>query len=365
MNIVRVSLEHHRSYPIYIGSDVLSRTGEFFRKHSLPAQTVVITDRNVAERYLPVVKKSLEEKGFSVYSIILPSGEKQKSLSVCNTIYTRLLQQRITRTSVVVALGGGVIGDLAGFIAATYQRGIDFVQIPTSLLSQVDSSVGGKVGVNHPLAKNMIGAFYQPKFVIADSSALRTLPQREIICGLGEVVKYGIIMNKDFFNFVEENLSQAVNGNTDIFSSFVEESCTMKAFIVSKDEKENGLRAILNFGHTIGHALEQAGKYRVLKHGEAVLLGMAAEAFISRQLGLLNDNSFNQIFNVIKSIPLPSLKKLPLHSTTLLDTMRKDKKSTAVSIRMVLAKKIGKTTLPFPVQEDVIRESIKFLQKNF
>lgn len=364
MKIVRVPLGK-RSYPIYIGRNILPQIGEFFKKHTLPSHVVLITDRTVAQYVLQPVKKSLSKSGFSVQAIILSDGEKQKSLAVCNTIFTQLLQWKIPRNSVIAALGGGVIGDLAGFIAATYQRGVHFVQIPTSLLAQVDSSVGGKVGVNHPLAKNMIGAFYQPKFVFADSSVLHTLPTREIICGLGEIVKYGIIMQAQFFSTVQKTINRALQKDTELLASFVERSCALKAYVVSRDEKESGLRAILNFGHTVGHALEQAGKYRTLKHGEAIFYGMAAEAFIAHKMTLLSLEQFQQIEVLIKRIPLPSLKKIPLHSAVLLSAMKNDKKATRDAIRMVLPTQIGKTTLPIPVQPKVIVESIRYLKQTF
>ncbi len=352
-----------RSYPIYIGKNLLVSSGELLAQLHFPKQLVVITDTTVASLYLAPLRKSLERSGFTILSIIIPSGEKQKSITRANAIYTELLRHRIGRNSAVVALGGGVIGDLAGFVAATYQRGLRFAQIPTTLLAQVDSSVGGKVGINHPLGKNMIGAFFQPECVIADIETLQTLPQREIVCGLGEVVKYGIIMKKDFFDFTARSINQVLQKNLTVLSSIVAECCSMKAYVVSNDEREQGLRAILNFGHTVGHALEKAGNYRVFKHGEAILLGMVAEAYIARELGSLSSQHFATIEQTIFSIPLPAKKTFSISASALLPTMRVDKKNKDGKIRLVLPTKIGHVNLPEAVLESLIIKSIVYLKK--
>jgi 3-dehydroquinate synthase len=353
-----------RSYPIYIGSGLISVVGDFFSKHRIQRSVVIITDENIAKLYLFAVKRNLTKKGFAVRSIVLLAGEKQKNIKTAYSIYTKLLEWKIDRRSTIVALGGGVIGDLAGYIAATYLRGIEFVQIPTSLLAQVDSSVGGKVGINHHIAKNMIGAFYQPKFVLADIDTLKSLPKREIICGLGEIVKYGIIMNRPFFNYIEEHIDEALANDSNVLFHCVKESCSMKAYVVSKDEREGGLRAILNFGHTVGHAFEQAGKYSIFKHGEAILYGMIVETDIAVNKSLLSETERERINLIIGQIPLPKISKLNFTSAQLIQTMKNDKKSTTESIRMVLPKKIGKTTLSIPVDEERIKESIEYV-KNF
>jgi len=360
LRTVRVPLGS-RSYPIYIGTDLLSSVGSFFRRHRMPKSTILITDSHVAERYLPRVERSLASSGFNVHSIVIPPGEGQKSLARADAIYSRLLRWKAERESTIVALGGGVIGDLAGFIASTYQRGVRFVQLPTTLLAQVDSSVGGKVGINHPLGKNMVGAFYQPAFVAADIATLGTLPSREIVCGLGEVVKYGIIMDKKFFSYAVKNIEPALSKNEKVLARLVAECCRMKAYVVEHDEREKNLRAILNFGHTIGHALEHAGGYRLLKHGEAILLGMVAETFAALQLGLISRSEAGKIENAILSVPLPRAAGLKFSAPSLLATMRVDKKVSGGKIRMVLPEKVGKVTLPVAVDEKTILASLSYL----
>ncbi|MFA6468625.1 MAG: 3-dehydroquinate synthase [Bacteroidota bacterium] len=360
-SIVRVPLGN-RSYPIYIGSGLLTTAGTIFRKHNISRSVVIITDQTVASRYLPLVRKSLLSKKFSVHTIILPSGEGQKSLGTAKRIYSELLERNMERSSTIVALGGGVIGDLAGFIAATYQRGIGFVQIPTTLLAQVDSSVGGKVGINHPLAKNMIGAFYQPKFVLADTSVLATLPKREMISGLGEVVKYGIILDKKFFSFVEKNLEKALSRDQSVLAKMIRRSCALKSSVVARDEKEDHLRAILNFGHTIGHALEQAGKFGILKHGEAILYGMVAEAYIACAMGMLSIQELERIEFMVNRLPIPFLTSLKLNSSALLATMRKDKKTKNGVLRMPLPNSIGKVSVATTVDEPSVLRAIEYLR---
>ncbi len=360
-HIVKVPLGN-RSYPIYIGANLLKNIGKLCAARNIAQTIVIITDENVARYYLPLVKGSLEKKKFIVHTIVLPPGERQKSLPTAEKIYTKLLEWNIERNSTIIALGGGVIGDLAGFVAATYQRGIGFIQIPTSLLAQVDSSVGGKVGINHPLAKNMIGAFYQPQFVLADISVLKTLPKRELICGMGEVVKYGIILDKNFFSFTEQNLSNALSGNKKILSHIIRRCCELKASVVSRDEKEQQVRAILNFGHTIGHALERAGKYTQLKHGEAILYGMIAETHIAFESAMISFADKERVECLIQKIPIPSLRSLRLRNTELFGTMRKDKKVKDGFIRMTLPYAIGKISMPMTVDEQLIDRALDYVK---
>jgi 3-dehydroquinate synthase len=352
-----------RTYPILIGDDLLKETGRLAKEHGIPRSCVVITDTNVAPLYLPAVIKSLQRHGFEASSIVIPAGEVQKSLRRAEKIYTQLLRRRAGRRTAIIALGGGVVGDLAGFIAATYQRGLPFVQVPTTLLSQVDSSVGGKVGINHPLGKNMIGAFHQPLFVLADISTLQTLPEREIVCGLGEVVKYGVILDAAFFSRLQGGIQAALRHDTKTLRRFVAECCTMKSFVVSRDEREDGLRSILNFGHTIGHALEKAGGYRSLKHGEAVLWGMLAETMISRRVGLIDREQEFRIYDLIRSVPLPEVPRSS--SAQLLRTMRNDKKSTDAQIRFILPRSIGTVTLPTVVEEKLISRVLRDLSWSY
>ncbi|MDP1677089.1 MAG: 3-dehydroquinate synthase [Bacteroidota bacterium] len=360
-HIVKVPLGN-RSYPIYIGANLLKQIGSLCLTHNVARKIVIITDENVARHYLSLVKSSLEKKKFSVHTIVLPSGERQKSSATAEKIYTKLLEWNIERNSTIIALGGGVVGDLAGFIAATYQRGIGFIQIPTSLLAQVDSSVGGKVGINHPLAKNMIGAFYQPLFVLADTSVLKTLPKRELICGIGEVVKYGIILDKKFFSFIEQNLNKALSRDKKVLSHIIQRSCELKAYVVSRDEKEQNLRAILNFGHTIGHALERAGKFASLKHGEAILYGMIAETNIALESRMVSFADKERIECLIQQIPIPSLSSIRLRNADLFETMRKDKKVKDNSIRMTLPHAIGKISLPLNIDERLIDRALDYVK---
>ena len=358
---VRVSLGK-RSYPIYLGTQILLSIGALFQRHRMPKTAVIVTDKNVARFYLRRVKESLAASGFIARSIIIPAGEGQKNLHRANAIYSDLLRWNIERQSTIVALGGGVVGDLAGFIASTYQRGVRFVQVPTTLLAQVDSSVGGKVGVNHALGKNMVGTFYQPDFVAADIETLQTLPRREIVCGLGEVLKYGIIMDRKFFAYTVKHTDTILSKNNAHLIRIVGECCRMKADIVSRDERERNLRAILNFGHTVGHALEHAGNYRLLRHGEAILLGMVAETFAALRLGLITPMAAGRIENAVLSIPLPSLRGVKFSPSKLLSTMRVDKKVSDGKIRLVLPTSIGKATLAIPVDENIILDSLSYLQ---
>ncbi|HTY12153.1 MAG TPA: 3-dehydroquinate synthase [Bacteroidota bacterium] len=357
---IRVPLGN-RSYPIYIGPHVISSVGSLFKRHRMPKTAVIITDSRVAKLYLRQVERGLTSSGFSVRSVVIPPGEAQKSLQRADAIYSKLLRWKVERQSSVVALGGGVVGDLAGFVASTYQRGVQLVQMPTTLLAQVDSSVGGKVGINHPLGKNMVGSFYQPAFVAADISTLDTLPTREIVCGLGEVVKYGMIMDEKFFSYAVKNIDAALSKNEHVLEHLVAECCRMKAYVVSHDERERNLRAILNFGHTIGHALEHAGGYRLLKHGEAVLLGMVAETFAALQLGCITRSEAGKIESAILSIPLPQKARMKFSAPSLLATMRVDKKVSDGKIRLVLPEKVGKVTLPVAVGEKTILASLSYL----
>ena len=264
-----------RAYPIYIGSDLISNP-EFFAKHIKGSRVMVVSNTTVAPLYLDQLKKALED--FNVSEVILPDGEEFKTLDVLNQIYTALLENRFDRTCTLIALGGGVVGDMAGYAAASYQRGVNFIQVPTTLLSQVDSSVGGKTGVNHPLGKNMIGAFHQPQAVIADTLTLNTLPDRELSAGMAEVIKYGLINDAEFFEWLEEHMEALMSRDLVLLAEAIRRSCADKAQIVAADEKEAGQRALLNLGHTFGHAIETGMGYGKWLHGEAVGAGMAMAA---------------------------------------------------------------------------------------
>ena len=283
-----------RSYPIYIGTNL--EYGKLI-KQALPKvkDLMVVTNDTVGPLYFEKVQKSLQEQGFNVHECVLKDGECYKTLESWWQILTTLLEQQFGRDGAIVALGGGVVGDMAGFAASVYQRGIPFVQIPTTLLAMVDSSVGGKTAINHPLGKNMIGTFYQPKAVMADLNCLKTLPQKEISAGLGEVVKTGIIYDKEFFDFLKNDIEKTFDHDLATISHIVKRSCEIKAAVVSQDEKEHGLRAILNFGHTFGHAIEAYLGFGTWLHGEAVGLGMVIAAALAKERHMISQAEFDSI----------------------------------------------------------------------
>jgi 3-dehydroquinate synthase len=351
-----------RSYPIYIGTGMTALFAPTCQQHGISKRIVIITDTHVAAHYLKPFEHHLRHFQFEVSSIVVPAGERQKSLQRANAIFTEMLKTGIGRKSSLLALGGGVIGDLAGFVAATYHRGLTFIQVPTTLLSQVDSSVGGKVAVNHPLGKNMIGAFYQPKFVWTDMECLRTLPQREIICGLGEIVKYGVIFDAEFFAYLETNLDRILNLDPEAVTHVQARCCELKAQIVSKDERETGIRMVLNYGHTVGHALEAAGNFKVFKHGEAVLLGMMAESFVAREMGIIGPEAHDRIASLVQRIPLP-FNKSSLKIPHILSMMSHDKKAIGGKKRFVLPTRIGEVQVIDTVEQSLIKSSLNYIFK--
>ena len=294
-----------RAYPIYIGSDLISNP-EFFAQHIKGSRVMVVSNTTVAPLYLEQLKKALVD--FNVSEVILPDGEEFKTLDVLNQIYTALLENRFDRTCTLIALGGGVVGDMTGYAAASYQRGVNFIQVPTTLLSQVDSSVGGKTGVNHPLGKNMIGAFHQPQAVIADTLTLNTLPDRELSAGMAEVIKYGLINDLEFFEWLEDNMEALMGRDLVLLAEAIRRSCADKAQIVAADEKESGQRALLNLGHTFGHAIETGMGYGKWLHGEAVGAGMAMAADMSCRLGWIDAiDKVNKINNLLKKSSIASI----------------------------------------------------------
>jgi 3-dehydroquinate synthase len=289
-------------------------------------------------------------------------GETQKNLTCANKLFTEMLKKRIPRTAVIIALGGGVIGDLAGFVAATYQRGINLVQVPTTLLAQVDSSIGGKVGVNHPLGKNMIGAFHQPAFVWMDIDYLKTLPKREMICGLGEIIKYGVIHDAELFAYLESHLEEVLHLDVEAVMHVQAACAAIKAEIVSQDEKESGIRIILNYGHTIGHGLESAGRYKLLKHGESVLLGMIGEASIAKKMKLLGADSYERLVSLIRRAPMKA-KLSSLKMADIVNAMGRDKKRVAKKFRFVLPTKIGEVKVVDDVDLNLILSAVREILK--
>lgn len=330
-----------RSYPIHIGRGLLTQP-ELILPHLKRKQVAIVTNTTVAPLYLEKLAQPLRDAGVKIIPIILPDGEAYKNTETLNLIYDALLQNRCERSTTVIALGGGVIGDLAGYAAATYLRGVPFIQVPTTLLSQVDSSVGGKTGINHPLGKNMIGAFYQPQVVLADIDTLSTLPARELSAGLAEVIKYGLIRDEPFFAWQEANMQALLALDTAAMSYAIYRSCENKAEVVAADERESGERALLNLGHTFGHAIENAMGYGVWLHGEAVAAGTILAADLSRRLGWLNDAEVERI----KAIFIEA--KLPIDAPALgvdryLDLMGLDKKVVDGQIRLVLQQGIGQS----------------------
>ncbi len=338
MRSVKVQLAE-RSYRIRIGTGVLKRLGVECRKLGLGNRCAIITDTNVARRFGSAARHSLKAEGFEPIFVTVPAGEPAKSLGVVQRCYDQLADQRLERKSFIVALGGGVVGDLAGFVAATYLRGISFVQVPTTLLAQVDSSVGGKVGVNLKAGKNLVGAFYQPRTVLCDLETLATLPQREFRAGLAEVIKYGIIYDARLFVRLERELDQLLARDADVLEAVVARCCEIKAEVVSQDETEGGLRAILNFGHTIGHAIEAVSGYGKYLHGEAISIGQVAAA----QLSPLAGAEVERIRTLFARAGLPvSIKADRQKVKRLMNAMRLDKKVTRGEIKFVLAEGIGR-----------------------
>ncbi len=330
-----------RSYPIHVGPNLLQQRA-LFEPHLTSNQVCIVTNTTVAPLYLAQVEAALA--GRKVVSVILPDGEQYKTLDTVSVIYDRLLELDFSRSATLIALGGGVVGDMTGFAAATYQRGIRFIQIPTTLLAQVDSSVGGKTGVNRPLGKNMVGAFYQPRCVLADTTTLDTLPQRELLAGLAEVIKYGLINNLEFLTWLEGNLERLLRRDSAALTHSILVSCREKAAIVAADETEGGLRAILNLGHTFGHAIETAMGYGQWLHGEAVATGMVMAADLSWRLGMLEQSAAERAKRLIGAAGLPVIPPA-IATDEFVRLMSKDKKAEQGKIRFVLLEALGKAVV--------------------
>jgi 3-dehydroquinate synthase len=355
-HILEVNLGE-RSYPIHIGLNLLSNA-ELFLKHLVRKKVAIVTNTTVAPLYLNMISQALRNAGVEVIEIILPDGEQYKNSETLNLIYDALLKNRAERTTTLIALGGGVIGDLTGFAAATYLRGVPFIQVPTTLLSQVDSSVGGKTGINHPLGKNMIGAFYQPQLVIADIGTLKTLPTRELSAGMAEVIKYGLIRDVKFFEWLESNMSQLMALKEEVVSDAILRSCQNKADVVAADEKETGDRALLNLGHTFGHAIENAMGYGVWLHGEAVAAGTVLAAELSERLGWLNQAEMTRIKAILKSANLPIISP-NLGKDKYLELMQMDKKVADGKIRLILQQGIGKAIMTSDYDENCLAQTLE------
>jgi 3-dehydroquinate synthase len=350
-----------RSYPIYIGSGLLQQT-DLLSRHIDSKQVMLVSNETIAPLYLDQVLSGL--KDYLVESIILPDGEQYKSLETTAKIFDALLEKRFSRNSTLIALGGGVIGDIGGFAAACYQRGIPFIQIPTTLLAQVDSSVGGKTGVNHPLGKNMIGAFYQPHCVIADTDVLKTLDDRQLSAGIAEVIKYGLIRDISFFLWLENNIESILARDDQALSFAIERSCINKAEVVAADERESGIRAILNLGHTFGHAIETGLGYGRYLHGEAVAIGTCQAVDLSRRLGWLDEEDVERIISMFRRVNLPIKPPQELNTERFLELMAVDKKNIDGEIRLILLESIGAATLPVSVDKQQLIMTLKEYGRN-
>jgi 3-dehydroquinate synthase len=348
------------AYPIRIGSGLIPSTGEQLRALGLAGSIALVQDSAVAPLYGSAVCASLEAAGYRVHPITVPSGEASKSLDQLSALYLAFSGANLDRGSAVVTLGGGVVGDLGGFAAASYLRGIAFVQDPTTLLAQVDASVGGKTGIDLPAGKNLVGAFHQPRLVLVDLETLATLPEREYVAGLAEVVKYGIIYDARFFEFLEMNQEAIRSHQPDVLEAVIERCCEIKAEVVGEDERESGLRAILNYGHTIGHAVETVAGYGAYLHGEAIAIGMRGANWLSEQAMGLKAEESARIQGLLSSLGLPLRTAQPLPEEDLIQTMLRDKKARSGELRFVLAAEIGRVeTRPVPL--DLARRALSVI----
>ncbi|MGR9072675.1 MAG: 3-dehydroquinate synthase [Gammaproteobacteria bacterium] len=354
MKILQVDLGE-RSYPILIGPGLLSNEG-LLKRYIRSKQVLIVTNETIEPLYLEKIRCGLDE--FQVETLILPDGEQYKTLESASKIFDKLMQARFSRNSTLIALGGGVIGDIGGFAAACFQRGISFIQIPTTLLAQVDSSVGGKTGINHPLGKNMIGAFYQPKCVIADTMVLNTLEDRHLSAGIAEVIKYGLIRDEQFFCWLEKNIEGLVNRDNAALSYAIERSCMNKAEVVAEDERESGIRATLNLGHTFGHAIETGMGYGKVLHGEAVAMGTCQAADLSKRLGYLTSEDIKRIHSLFHRARLPTVPPANLSKERFIELMSVDKKNVDGEIRLILLKKIGTALLPVSVDITILEATL-------
>ncbi|GLS24504.1 3-dehydroquinate synthase [Marinibactrum halimedae] len=344
-----------RSYPILIGS-VLEELKEQLPQYIKGQQVCIVTNETVAPLYLEQIVEHLSD--FNVLTVVLPDGESYKTMATVTQIFDQLLENNHNRTTTIVALGGGVIGDMAGFAAACYQRGVGFVQIPTTLLSQVDSSVGGKTGVNHPLGKNMIGAFYQPSCVVADTRVLKSLPIRELSAGIAEVIKYGLICDAPFFDWLEQNVGKLMAFDDEALAYAIERSCENKAKVVAMDEREGGIRAILNLGHTFGHAIETAMGYGKWLHGEAVAAGMVMAVDLSVRLGWVDAPLLTRLIALLDAAKLPIKAPSEISNARFLELMSLDKKVIDGRIRLVLLKALGGAVVTSDVDIERVKETL-------
>jgi len=345
-----------RAYPIHIGRQLLD-SGELLTRHIGSRQVMVVSNDTVAPLYLEKVMRQLSD--FDASSVILPDGEQYKTLDTLNSIFTALLQSRFNRDCTLVALGGGVVGDITGYAAASYQRGVAFLQIPTTLLAQVDSSVGGKTGVNHALGKNMIGAFHQPGCVVIDSDTLDTLDDRQLSVGLAEVIKYGLIRDAGFFDWLENNMAALLARDKAALAYAIERSCAIKAEIVAADERESGQRALLNLGHTFGHAIETGTGYGNWLHGEAVATGMLMATDLSARHGWIDDDTLQRTEQLLLQAKLPTRAPAEMNEAQFMQLMAIDKKVVDGSLRLVLLKALGEATVSGDFNPELLGETLR------
>ena len=357
MEIVRVELDE-RSYEVMVGQGLIGQIGELVNNLSLGNSCALITHESLFELFGDKIISSLRQRRLRVYPIFVPEGEGSKSLEWAERIYQVMMDSGLDRNSFVIALGGGVVGDLAGFVAGTFMRGIDFIQVPTTLLAQVDASIGGKTGVNLASGKNLVGVFHQPKLVVIDVDVLQRLSSEEFRSGLGEIIKCGVIKDAELFDFMEKNHKKVLARDPQALQWMIQRSCSVKASVVSADEREAGLRAILNYGHTIGHALEAATNYQMYKHGFAVSIGMACAGWIANQRGFFRDDEFKRHLEVLKRYDLPVSYKRPVPNRVY-PYLWADKKKKQGTLAFILPKKIGEVFVTRDVTEKMIRDTLK------
>lgn len=354
---LRVELGEN-SYPLLVGAGILNKVGEFLKPLAKSTKALIVTDAFVKQRYAPTISESLTDAGFDVSTVEVPVGEESKSLAQFARIQDSLVAHQLDRGSTLIALGGGVIGDLGGFAAAVYMRGIAYVQIPTTLQAQVDASVGGKTAINHPKGKNLIGAFHQPKLVLIDVDTLKTLPLRDIRAGLIEVIKMGVIRDEPLFEMVEENLETILNLDASTLVEMIARACADKADVVAKDEKESRLRMVLNYGHTFGHALEALTHYNRYRHGEAVSIGMNCAARLAVNLGIFSEADFQRQRALLKRANLPLAFPAEISPNALCEAMYLDKKAIGGKLRLILPTQIGEVVIRDDVAEQKVLEAI-------
>ena len=347
------------SYPIYIGKGIFDKIESIIKKNISSEKFAIITNPNINNIYGKKLLECLSVSTKKIFVFEVPDNELSKSLKYAEKLYVDLITNNFDRDSCIIALGGGVIGDLAGFVASTYMRGVKFIQVPTTLLAQVDSSIGGKVGIDLKEGKNLIGSFYQPKSVFSDIETLKTLPEKEMKSGLAEIIKYGIILDDNLFKTLEENIGKILDKDLNVLYDIVIWCSKLKAMIVEEDEKEAGRRAILNFGHTFGHALETITNYQGYSHGEAISIGMIFAAKLSLELGLIESDDFSRIYNLINSAGLPVLPKQSYNIDQFLKLLYSDKKVKDGKLRFILPEKIGKVIIKDDIPISILKSELR------